>query len=461
MKVGLIFRDWLKILNKIKRVLLEQGARQVVNKSANELGWYIAYWIGGLMATGWRCRLISEKFLYERFLHQGWYFSNSALLRVFGRNLKKAAIDKPDIIFFPGINWEFLFQRPQQLASVFSNKGYRVFYLRINFRSIKETAVRMVGPGVLELQLPGPVDLVYFRDDMKIEDQGRILTALNKFKEIFGIDQAVLLVEHPFWATFVFNLKDKHHWPVLYDCLDDIDGFQNNLPKYLITEKEILKKSNWVMATSRALVERAKVYNSCCFLVPNGTDFEHFNRSRPIAFEIHNLRKPVIGYYGAISSWFDVHLISWLAEKRPAWTFLLIGEIFQVDVSDLKNHLNVVLLGKKPNSILPSFLQGFDVCIIPFKRTPLTDATNPVKLYEYLSAGKPVVSSRLTELEYYADWVDLVETPEEWLLHLDLALKTDGQEKKTNRIAFAMQNTWLNRVDQIIVSSDNFNTSNT
>ena len=107
---------------------------------------------------------------------------------------------------------------------------------------------------------------------------------------------------------------------------------------------------------------------------------------------------PTVGFYGAIAEWFDADLVADLAELRPDWKFELIGSTFTGDVSRLEKLPNVALLGEKPYAELPRLVAGWDCFIIPFKRIPLTEATNPVKAYEMLATGKPVVAVDLPEL---------------------------------------------------------------
>jgi hypothetical protein len=109
----------------------------------------------------------------------------------------------------------------------------------------------------------------------------------------------------------------------------------------------------------------------------------------------------------------------------------------------------VHLLGDKPYDRIPGYLRHFDVCIIPFKKIPLTDAMNPVKLFEYLSAGKSIVATDLNELQYYRKYVRLASTFDEWIVAMDLALQDYQPETVETRIRFASQNTWYERISVV------------
>jgi GT2 family glycosyltransferase len=217
----------------------------------------------------------------------------------------------------------------------------------------------------------------------------------------------------------------------------------------LLQEDELILGSDLVLTTSHFLNKQVKKLNSHCLLIPNGADYEHFHSS-PLdePLELSNFQQPVIGYFGAIADWFDTDLLQELAYARPEWQFILIGSTLYADLAPLEGLSNISLLGEKPYALLPSYLHKFDVAIIPFKKMPLTEATNPVKLFEYLSAGKPVVATDLDELRYYADYVRLANTSQAWLEALDAALDDTGSKRIQARQEFAQQNNWAVRFAQ-------------
>ena len=190
--------------------------------------------------------------------------------------------------------------------------------------------------------------------------------------------------------------------------------------------------------------------NSNCLRLPNGADFNHFHFP-PVEIPpgLKSPGRPLIGYYGAIADWFDTKLVSSLALARPGWDFVLIGSTLFADLGPLKSLANLKLLGEMPYADLPQYLHAFDVAIIPFKRTPLTEATNPVKLFEYLSAGKPLVATDLSELHIYQDYVQLASTTQQWLETIEACLAEDSPQLGQKRMDFARQNTWQRRFEQL------------
>jgi glycosyltransferase involved in cell wall biosynthesis len=146
-------------------------------------------------------------------------------------------------------------------------------------------------------------------------------------------------------------------------------------------------------------------------------------------------------------------IIAHCATLRPDWNFVLIGATFGADLQPVAGLENVYLLGEKPYKDLPGYLAYFDVCTIPFKLIPLTMATNPVKFYEYLSAGKPVVSIDLPELHAYREDCYLAHDADAFSALLEQAYnERDDEIKIERRLKLASENSWDARVNSILES---------
>ena len=355
----------------------------------------------------------------------------------------------PDIIVFPVIDWRYRFQRPQHISTQLAMHGHRVYYLRTHFLEGTKPNIQSLRNDIpifdVHLALPVHKNLVADRLD---ENSKRILWDQFEFlRESLNISKAICFVDLPFWSPLVLELQKGYGWKVIYNSMDQLSGFSNVSPEILESEAEFAQKSDLILATSHLLFNEKSQLNKNCLLVPNGTDFDHFNYS-PDALpeELKDISKPIIGYYGALSDWLDTELIHNLASARPNWNFVLIGRIESADVSQLEKMRNVFFFGEKPYELLPGYLQYFDTCIIPFKKTPLTEATNPVKLFEFLSAGKSVVATDLDEMRYYQEYVRLASSLQDWLKAIEFALDDYLPAKIKRRVQFASQNTWDERI---------------
>jgi GT2 family glycosyltransferase len=352
-----------------------------------------------------------------------------------------------DVVFFPIIDWEFRFQRPQQLARGFSRRGHRVFYLRTRFDAgLDAPRLEPLLPGVTAVRLPGPDEVNLYQHRLDGAALSRTMEGLSNLRRTTGMGETVCVVQLPFWGAAALEARERWGWKVVYDCMDEHAGFSTNADTMLGQETALLRDSDLVMVTAKLLKAKADGTARRVALVPNAADFLHFSE-RPGARPLAEVAHPIVGYYGAISDWFDVEMIRAAALARPDWSFVLIGSTFGAEVKPLLRLVNVHLLGEKPYDELPGYLHEFDVACIPFLQGPLTLATNPVKFFEYLSAGKPVVAVALPELEPYTELLYPVREPGQFVPQLVAALGEQGADRREARVRLARENTWDQRVE--------------
>ena len=203
-----------------------------------------------------------------------------------------------------------------------------------------------------------------------------------------------------------------------------------------------INKANLIFCTAKEMYNRFSPCDKPVLLCPNGADFEHFNTaSAPLAgpADFPKGKEPVVGFYGAMASWLDKELIEKIAEK---FTVLLIGNNRFMNLSFSKK--NIYTLEHKDYLELPAYLANFDVAMIPFKLTEMTKGCDPIKCYEYLSAGKPVVSTDLEELQKFKNLVYFIDNNN---CHdvIRKAIHENNKEKRQARISAAKENSWDNR----------------
>lgn len=353
---------------------------------------------------------------------------------------------KFDVIVLPIIEWDHRFQRPQHLASAFADDGHRVYYTRLTFGGWDAPwSMERARDNLWRVSLPGPADHNRFLQPLPGAAVDRCVEALLDLARAEGIAEAVIMVQQPFWAETALRLAERTGWKLIYDCMDEHDGLTALNQDIVAAENTLSRRSDLVVSTSRKLAQKHSALARRHVMLPNACEFEHFAQPGPGPDPLADLPGPIIGYYGAIMDWFDVDMIANAAERRPDWSFVLIGAIDIEDAERLRAMRNVRLLGEKPYHELPAYLHRFDVALIPFKLVPIIQATNPVKFYEYLSAGKPVVSTALPELEPFPDLYSLAHDGASLVAQAEAAMAQDSQEQADARRSWASGQTWKAR----------------
>lgn len=356
---------------------------------------------------------------------------------------------KPDVICFPITDWFFRFQRSQHICSQFAKNGSRVFYINPVFLGKNNKPQwNLIQDGIFDSKLASERPLNIYKDKIDQSSLNIMTSSLDTLAREMAIVDAICLVQLPFWFPLAKKIKELFGWKIIYDCMDEHSGFSTNNDSMLREEDLLINEADLIMTTSRILDEKIRKKGRLPVLIPNAADFDYFSKLIPND-SLKHLNKPIIGYYGAISDWFDNELVEYLAEKRRDWEFVLIGHTFGSDISKLKKMSNVHFLGEKPYVELTKYLYWFDVCIIPFKLNRLTEATNPVKFFEYISSGKKVVSVQLPELAPYSEFLYMAKGNKEFLEKIEGALGENDSELIHERMKIAKENTWEKRYEDI------------
>jgi len=363
---------------------------------------------------------------------------------------KDAPSPRPTIICLPLIDWFLRVQRPHHLLARLATRGWPVLYANLELGGGAEEIVvdpEPVAEAVRTFILPGRKSLSVGEDDLSADDVDLMAQAFAVLRRRERIHQAVVLCHSPFWRPLALRLKEELGWPVVYDRMDLHQGFSTTGASAEEEERFLLDEADLVTASSGVLGRIDGMPDLGALRLPNACDPGHWEHASP-STELEHIPRPIIGYFGAISEWFDTELVVETAAARPGWSFVLIGSTWGADTSRLELLPNVHLLGERPFEELPALAAAFDVGIIPRRRTPLTEAMDPVKLYEMMALGLEVVASPLPELEAHGDLVRLAEGAEGLLGAIEEALEAPrGGEAHEKRLAFARANTWDTRTD--------------
>jgi glycosyltransferase involved in cell wall biosynthesis len=240
----------------------------------------------------------------------------------------------------------------------------------------------------------------------------------------------------------------------LYDCVDDyaaIEGTDRATGELLeAMDAACASRARVVATTTRSLHERHRARNDATHLVRNAGDYAHF--SAAVEPAIRDLPRPVIGFAGNLHPGkVDFELLGELAARRPEWTFLLVGPVQPAAaerVAALTHAPNVRHVGHVPYAQLPAYVAAFDVALIPYVANRYTRSCFPLKLYEYLAAGKPVVAAGLPELAGMEPDVALADGCDAFESAVVEALSSrDGVQR---RMAVAAANTWEGRAATLL-----------
>ncbi len=241
---------------------------------------------------------------------------------------------------------------------------------------------------------------------------------------------------------------------VVYHAVDDIAA-QPGMPKQAIEtdERRLVREADVVFVTSHALLESHKTVNPNTHYLPNVADFDHFARARgaetTVPDDIARLDRPCIGFVGAISGYkIDFELLRAVSGLRPRWSLVLIGAIGEGDpwtnADALKACTNIHLLGGRPYADLPAYLKGFDVAILPNRLNDYTKAMFPMKFFEYLAAGRPVVATRLPALKDFGGVAAFADDADGFVAAIEAALRGEGAALES-RLAVARRYTYAAR----------------
>lgn len=354
-----------------------------------------------------------------------------------------------DLVVLGGIDWESRRQRPQMLCTAMAARGWRVLYVDPTPYVLGRGIGTIVGQdkgvicGRLRYRRLRREDPHLMRMDPVRE--GRFAAGVRSLTSRAGMGAPTVLVQHPYWLPVVRQLRPR---VLVYDCMDLHRAFNDpHCAGFPPPERELIRDAHAVTVTSdglRQLAERIRpctVVRNACEPGPLAT----------VPAPPHGGR-PVVMYIGAISWWFDVALIRSVAKSMPDVDIRLVGSTRGCDTSSLEGLSNVRLEGEVSHDRLPGLLAQASVGIIPFRMNQLTRMTDPVKAYEYLAAGRPVVSSIPFDAPGVPAPLVCIASPtaDAWVKAIRAAIPvaSDASAVAAAR-AFAAANTWAHRAEEL------------
>lgn len=312
--------------------------------------------------------------------------------------------------------------------------------------------VRKIGNGLTVL---APFVIPFYRHELIRQINTRLLAwqirrALPEKKA-----RPLLYIFLPAHVGLIGRLDEKL---VIYHCVDE-HAANPNVPAREVRAREerLIHAADVVFTSAATLYADKRALNPNTFYVPNVADAEHFAHAReaalPIADDLRDLPHPIAGFIGNITAYkVDFDLLIETARRKPEWSFALIGSIGRgdpsTDVTALRALPNIFLLGERPYGDLPRYVKTFDACIIPFRQNDSTRGTLPMKFFEYLAAGKPVIATDLPALAEFRDYFYPARNAREFAAALESA-RGEDPARAAQRMKIAARYSWDARMREI------------
>jgi UDP-galactopyranose mutase len=352
------------------------------------------------------------------------------------QQIKNSKNNKADLVCFSHLRWDFVYQRPQHLLTRCARER-RVFYveeprfgdgsMRLEIRECT-SSVRVVVPHL-------PVGL-----GSEVATNAVLKEMIKRFFTTNRIRDYVLWYYTPMALAFTDQLT-----PIacVYDCMDELSAFRGADTRLQQYEKSLFTRADLVFTGGHTLFEAKKNQHHAVHAFPSSIDRAHFAKARtdqPQPEDQKNIPHPRLGFFGVIDERFDIELLDGAAAARPEWQFVMIGPVVKIDPATLPQRPNIHYLGSKTYEELPAYLAGWDLALLLFARNEATRFISPTKTPEYLAAGRPVISTSITDVvRPYGEQglVQIANTPAELIAAAERLMSKDRAE-------------WLQGVDSFL-----------
>ena len=391
-----------------------------------------------------------------------------------GKRMNAPSLDHGhDVLCISSIDWDFIWQGHQEIMSTLAEQGHRVLFLEnTGVRSPKLSDLPRLRQRIrnwwrstrgfreerpnLFVYSPIVVPLPYSSIARWI-NRTLLLQSISRWMRAVDFGRPVIWTFLP--TPLAHELIDRLD-PLLtiYYCIDDLASSSLEARRITSSEVAMFRRANLVFVTSEKLRARAAQASANVHFFPFGVRYQSFEEARlaprnPPA-DIASLKRPIVGYVGGMHQWIDQDLVADVARRLPNVTFAFVGPP-QCDLSRLEQCPNIVLLGGKPHSELPSYIREFDVGIVPYKLSDYTSNVYPTKLNEYLSMGVAVVATDLIEINRFnhdhGAIVEVAGSPAEFATAIERALaQPSSAAVTTRRLAVAQSNSWQARIAKML-----------
>jgi glycosyltransferase involved in cell wall biosynthesis len=354
---------------------------------------------------------------------------------------RQAAAHGEDILCFSHLRWNFVFQRPQHLLTRAARER-RVFFFEepLYDSSVPRVESRRDPSGVV-------VAVPHLPPGTTPDAAARLQrTLLDRFLTAHRIGLFLAWYYTPMALAFSDHL---HPVATLYDCMDELSGFTGAPPGLREAEASLLARAHLVLTGGHSLYEAKRRFHHNVHACPSSVDAQHFRRARAdresAPPDQAHIPSPRLGFFGVIDERLDRDLLAQVSMARPDWHFVLIGPVVKIDPGSLPRGANLHYLGQKTYAELPDYIAGWDVALLPFARNDATRFISPTKTPEYLAAGRPVVSTSITDVvRPYGELglARIADTPSAFVQAVEQALADDRAALQRTADQFLAGTSW-------------------
>ena len=377
-----------------------------------------------------------------------------------------------DILCFSSTDWDGVWGSRQQVMLCFARRGYRVLFFErpvgpehlLRYPDLRQRKFRRWREGLRQVQdnlwivsLPPLLPGRYYSVAVNRINQWLTACWSQRYLHKLTLTSPILWLYNPEQGPLIGQFVERLS---VYHCIDEFTAGTTGRKRRTIAalEASLLRRVDVVFANSLLTHENKRRFNPHTYRVPSGADVEHFAQVLDPAVPVHpaiaHFPQPRIGYIGHVNERLDYVILEHLIRQRPAWSLVFVGDTYPwaLDAPPLRRlqaFPNVHFLGKHPFAEIPALVKGMDVCLLPYAGDERACYRSPLKLYEYLAAGKPVVSTDHPEARELGNVVYVASTPASFVKCIAQALAQDGQERQRQRVTVARQHSWDRRVDEM------------
>ena len=373
-----------------------------------------------------------------------------------------------DILCFSTTDWDEIWGSRQQVMARLATAGHRVLFVErqvgpehllrdpdLRIRKLSAWRWPALRPLNKNLWLWRPPLLPpgrYYSMALNRLGQSLLAARLRPVLNELAFEQPLLWLYPPHSAPLIGQFSERL---VVYHCIERFAGGQHGHKRKVMQaqEADLLHDADRVFVH---IEELRRLYQPIArhtiTLVPSAADVAHFQSTNVVHPVISALPRPRLGVSGTIDARVDVSLLYNLAYTHPDWHLILIGQVRpgRINLAPLKILPNVHFLGHRSFADLPVMLNGMDALLIPYLYNELTECISPIKLYEYLAVGKPIISVDLPGVRPLRDWVSLAKDQTGFIQAVQDALAEDDEgQRYTARRKFALEHTWEARIKRM------------